>query len=39
MLPIMSGSHEHVQPLRLYDLALDGQSQITEEERSHLRQL
>jgi hypothetical protein len=38
MLLIMAGSHKHVQPLRLYDLARDGQSQITEEERSHLRE-
>ena len=35
---IMAGSHEHVQPLRLYDLARDEQSQITEEERTHLRE-
>jgi hypothetical protein len=34
----MAGSDEHLKPLRLFDLARNGGSQITEEERTHLRE-
>jgi hypothetical protein len=36
-LAFMAGSDEHLKPLRLFDLARNGGSQITEEERAHLR--
>jgi hypothetical protein len=35
---VMAGSDGHLKPFRLFDLALDGGSQITEEERTHLRE-
>ena len=32
----MAGSDEHLKPLRLFDLARDGENKATEIERAHL---
>jgi hypothetical protein len=34
----MAGSDEHLKPLRLFDLAWNGGSKITAEERKHLHE-
>ena len=34
----MSGSDEHLKPLRLFDLARGGGFEITEQDRKHLRE-